>query len=301
MIDLSFKVSGFSDADSLRLTVDELYNAKLYWIFKFQRAFFSKEIRSLEDPARKSNVKLPEPLLKLNPIVVNGFLRVGGRIDQALLPYDHRHPFILPGDCFLALLIIRQAHVMTLHGGVQLTLATTRQEVWLLNGRRAVKRAMKGCKGCVLFAGRSTSQLMGDLPSFRLSPTPPFSRSGVDYAGPFPIRLTKSRGKGTMKGYICLFVCLVTRGIHLELAEDYSSEAFIAAFHRFTSRWGHCSELVSDNGPNFVGADPELRSMFNESSEFYSVTCPYLTLEGTKWLWNPPGAPHFGGIWEAGC
>ncbi len=73
-------------------------------------------------------------------------------------------------------------------------------------------------------------------------------------------------------------VCLVTRGIHLELVEDYSSEAFIAAFHRLTSRWGHCDDLVSDNGPNFVGADSELRSMFNESSEFYNVTCPHLTL-----------------------
>ena len=57
---------------------------------------------------------------------------------------------------------------------------------------------------------------------------------------------------------------------------------------------------MSDNGPNFAGADPELRGLFHESSEFYSVTCPYLTMEGTRWLWNPPGAPHFGGIWEAG-
>ncbi len=186
--------------------MNELYNSKIYWIYQFQQAYFAKEIKSLEDLKLRLSLKLPEPLLRLNPIVVNGLLRVGGRIDQALLPYDNRHPLILPGDCYLSQLIIRQAHVSTLHGSVQLTLATARPELWLLNGRQAVKKAMKGCKRCVLFAERSKNQLMGDLPYFRLSLSPPFSKSGVDYAGPFPIRLTKSRGKGTIKGYICLSV-----------------------------------------------------------------------------------------------
>ena len=131
-------------------------------------------------------------------------------------------------------------------------------------------------------------------------PPPPFAHSGIDYAGPFSIRLTKSRGNSTLKGYICLFVCLVTRGIHLELVEDYTSESFVAAFHRFTSRWGHCSELVSDQGPNLIGGDNLQREMFSESSEHFSKICPYLTQRDTTWRWNPPEAPNFGGLWEAG-
>ena len=96
---------------------------------------------------------------------------------------------------------------------------------------------------------------MGDLSPARVRPSSPFERSGVDYAGPISLRLTKTRGKGTMKGYIAIFICLATRAVHIEAVEDYSSDAFLAAFHRFTSRRGHYRELYSDQGTNFVGAD----------------------------------------------
>ena len=98
---------------------------------------------------------------------------------------------------------------------------------------------------------------MGDLPKVRVTPSSPFNRSGVDYAGPLKVRLSKTRGKGTTKGYIAVFICLATRAVHLEIVEDYSSEAFISAFHRFTSRRGHCSLLLSDQGTTFIGADAD--------------------------------------------
>ena len=93
--------------------------------------------------------------------------------------------------------------------------------------------------------------MMSDLPSARVLPCSPFQRAGIDYAGPFSVRLSKTRGRG----YIALFVCISTRAVHLEVAEDYSSEAFLSAFHRFTAHRGHCAELFSDCGTNFVGAE----------------------------------------------
>ena len=102
-----------------------------------------------------------------------------------------------------------------------------------------------------------------------------------------------------MKGYISIFICMATRAVHIELVEDYSSEAFIAAFHRFTARRGHCKELYSDQGTNFVRADTQLRHMLSESGEFYSQVTRTFTQEGTCWKFNPPSAPHFGGLWEA--
>ena len=63
-------------------------------------------------------------------------------------------------------------------------------------------------------------------------PSPPFERAGVDYAGPINVRLSKTRGKGTLKGYIAILICMATRAIHIEVVEDYTSEAFIAVFHR---------------------------------------------------------------------
>ena len=100
---------------------------------------------------------------------------------------------------------------------------------------------------------------MGELPQARVRPSSPFERSGVDYAGPINVRLTKTRCNGTMKGYIAIFICMATRAVHIEVVENYTSEAFIAAFHRFTAHRGHCRELYSDQGTNFVGADVQLR------------------------------------------
>ncbi|XP_059056086.1 uncharacterized protein LOC131849964 [Achroia grisella] len=142
---------------------------------------------------------------------------------------------------------------------------------------------------------------MGDLPSSRVTASRPFSRSGVDYCGPINVRISKGRGCRCFKGYVCLFVCMVTRAIHLEVVSDMTSEGFIAAFKRFVARRGHCQEIWSDNGTNFVGASKELRVLFKaEKSSILDEVAQCLANTGTEWHFIPPRAPNFGGIWEAG-
>ena len=63
-------------------------------------------------------------------------------------------------------------------------------------------------------AARVPSQLMGELPKARVRPSLPFERAGVDCAGPINVRLSKTREKGTMKGYIAIFVCIATRELY---------------------------------------------------------------------------------------
>ena len=96
-----------------------------------------------------------------------------------------------------------------------------------------------------------------------------------------------------------MFVCFVTKAVHLEVVSGYDSPSFIAAFRRFTARRGHCAELWSDQAKNFIGADKDLRAMLKESSEFSLQTAESLTRLGTRWHFNPPAAAHFGGLWEA--
>ena len=87
--------------------------------------------------------------------------------------------------------------------------------------------------------------------------------------------------------------------MHLEVASGYSSADFLRAFHRFTSRRGICATLTSDCGTNFVGADRELRSLFIQAKTQNQEVALLLANDGTEWRFNPPAAPHFGGLWEA--
>ncbi|GFU32891.1 integrase catalytic domain-containing protein [Trichonephila clavipes] len=142
--------------------------------------------------------------------------------------------------------------------------------------------------------------MMSDLPSSRISPA--FMRCGVDYAGPFQIKTIKGRGSKFFKAYIALFVCFTTRAIHLDLVIDFSADAFTAAQKRFISHRRKCSDIYSDCGSNFVGAKRKLMEFekLAKSDNYNKNVSKFLTDNGIKWHQNVPGAPHMGGLWEAG-
>lgn len=104
-----------------------------------------------------------------------------------------------------------------------------------------------------------------------------------------------------IKCYIALFVCLTIKAYHLELVENLTTEAFIAAFRRFTARRGIPTDLYMDNGTYFAGAKNELpRLLLEETSGCSKEIVQSLRNDGTQFHFIPPHAPHFGGLWEAG-
>ncbi|XP_041451639.1 uncharacterized protein LOC121405107 [Drosophila obscura] len=142
---------------------------------------------------------------------------------------------------------------------------------------------------------------MGDLPAVRVRPQRAFESIGVDYAGPFNISPSKGRGRTAIKGYIAVFICLVTKAIHLEPVGDLTSTAFMGALQRFIGRRGKCTHIYSDCGTNFVGANRKLQADKLAYRRYIENTIlSKLADDGITWHFNPPSAPHFGGLWEAG-
>ncbi|XP_015120757.1 uncharacterized protein LOC107043687 [Diachasma alloeum] len=101
------------------------------------------------------------------------------------------------------------------------------------------------------------------------------------------------------KAYICLFVCFATSANHLEIVTDLKSERFITAYKRFTSRRDICATRTSDRGLNCIGADRELRNLFDQAPSESADIRDRLASDGIQWIFNPPHSLHMGDKWEA--
>ncbi|GFY38284.1 uncharacterized protein TNIN_268911 [Trichonephila inaurata madagascariensis] len=75
-------------------------------------------------------------------------------------------------------------------------------------------------------------EIMAPLLSDRIEQSPPFAVTGLDFAGPIHIKISKE------KFYILLCTCAVTRALHFELVTSLTTEAFFLVFRRFISRLG---------------------------------------------------------------
>lgn len=282
------------------ITTLELTDATNLLVRITQQQEFAAEVSTC---AAGSPVPKRSILRTLNPFLDgSGVLRVGGRLANANIAFNTRHPIIMPKKSPLTELLIASAHLKNMHSGPQLTSAALRQRFWIIASKNSIKKHIHHCMICIRHSRRSGQQQMASLPERRTNPTRAFLTSGVDYAGPITTKLQPGRGTKTSKAYIALFVCFSTKATHLELVSSLTSEAFLAAFRRFVARRGICANLFSDCGTNFIGANKELRCLHKTLMEQFkdSSLSDQLSKNGTQWHFNPPGAPHFGGIWEAG-
>lgn len=235
----------------------------------------------------------------LGPFLQDGALRVGGRIQKSRLPLYTKHQYILPKHR-LTDLIIRTYHEENLHVGPNGLLSALRQRFWILGSRSAVRKITNRCVRCFRVKPKGVTQYMGNLPKSRVTPAAPFEVTGVDYAGPFSVK-QGSRKPVLVKCYIAVFVCMVTKSIHLELVSDMTSAAFIAALHRFVGRRGLVREFHSDNGSNFRGAKSELHDLYKLFRNEIAMNEVEAFCHTREIVWNfiPPEAPEFGGLWES--
>ena len=147
-----------------------------------------------------------------------------------------------------------------------------------MRGREAVKREVRRCVICLKWEGKPYStHAIPDLPEERVSQDPPFTNTGVDFAGPLYVQGLHSTDK--TKVYVCLFTCASTRAVHLELITNLSGSSFLQAFRRFSGRRGLPSVLISDNAKTFKATSAEVKRVVRVQEvqqyvEFYSREGP---------------------------
>lgn len=95
---------------------------------------------------------------------------------------------------------------------------------------------------------------------------------------------------------------MATKAGHLELVNSLTTEAFLAALKRLMARRGMVADIWSDNATNFTGADRKLKRLYNflQNEKNQSELIDATQINNIRWHFNPPLAPHFGGLWETG-
>ena len=275
------------------LSVPELHDAEMSLVRLAQQEGFPAEYKSLQQ-----NNELDErsSIFSLTPFldVSLDMIRVGGRLHHASIVDEAKHQFLLPYDHHITRLLARDAHMRLMHGGPEHMIASLRQRFWPVKCRQMVKKIQHDCMDCRRKSVQPAVPLMANLPKQRISGfTRPFQFTGLDYFGP----MTAKRARSRVKKWGCIFTCLVTRAIHLELADSLLTDDFIMALRCFICRRGQPAEIFSDNGTNFKGAERELQENLHQLDQ--ERIHKFLQRSHTTWHFIPPYSPHFGGVWES--
>lgn len=284
------RIKGLAINTDSVLNAREIKTAELEINKLVQREGFSKEYTLLTKKADRSSYT--DIMLNLGLYLENNLIRCGGRIHTTkLLPEATKHPILLPSRHHLTKLLIHKCHETNHHYGVNSTVAYLRQKWWVPKIRQSVKGVLRNCNLCKKYQGNPYSPSdVPPLPDFRTNIYEPFTITGVDFTGALKV---KGENSSVTKAYIVLFTCATTRAIHLDLVSDLTSQNFLNALKRFTSRQGLPQVILSDNATTFVNTASYLEDLKGDphlNNHLASINC--------EWKFIPARAPWFGAIWE---
>lgn len=275
---------------TLQLSVKHLKQAEHMWLQNSQWRCFAEEFRAL---SRGKEIEKKSRIFNLAPELCNdGVLRMKTRLNNAPVQYTTPSPIILDGRDILTKLLIAREHKRSAHVHNEAVINILRQEYWILNLRSTVKTVARSCQLCRVRRANPRAQPLGDLPAERLQPFQrPFTYCAQDYMGPLCVTI----GRRREKRWVCLYTCLTSRAVHLEVVHTLSTDSAIMALRRFAARRGWPRVMWSDNATCFKGAAAELREAF---TQWLPHLRDYATQHHMEWKFIPPGNPSAGGAWE---
>ena len=273
------------------LTAEDYQRAETEILLRAQKQSFPDDYKLL---AGGKPVTPSSRLLTLSPVLdsTSGLIRVGGRLRRLEDVDVPLHPVVLDAAHPVTHLLIQKYDSDLHHPGPERVFSELRRAFWIIRGREAVRKHQRGCTECQRWRGQPSVPRMADLPEARLRiHKPPFYSTGVDCFGPMLVKV----GRRQEKRWGIIFKCMTTRAVHLDLLKNMDSDAYLMALRRFAARRGTPAEVWSDRGTNFKGAQRELREAFENMAPELQQR---LARQKIKFNFNPPAAPHFGGVWE---
>lgn len=254
---------------------------------------------STECYKRSSQGKVGGKFCSLKPALVEDLWVVGSRFQFNPMVPENDPQYLLPTTHPVTKLMMMQAHQDTGHRGRDSTLARFRQKFWIPQGSKIASSTVENCQMCKVKKPTLLTQRMGDLPTVRSKPAPPFTFVAVDYFGHFLVRGDIQK-RVTGKAWGIIFTDLVSRAVFLEAVFGYDTASFLLALNKFASCRGYPREIYSDPGSNLVGASNELKehwqNMWKEDADHISSET---AKNGLEWKLSSADSPWRNGAVEA--
>ena len=143
------------------LTTEDIALGEIEIVKLCQMQGFSDELMTLQ---KGDKLKRSRHIIKLDPVVQDGILRVGGRLHQSALPADANHPVILPKNHHVSTFILRHVHQETGHSGRNYTLSKLRERFWVPQADSALRKILSKCVICRKISAKPGEQRMANLP-----------------------------------------------------------------------------------------------------------------------------------------
>ena len=187
-------------------------------------------------------------LQSVNPFIDEvGLVHLSGRQANCELSYSQRYPVILHGSHQLTQLIISHEHHQLLHAGPTFVIAPLNRRFHIISIRRHVRSITRGCITCCRESIKLRHQKMGKLPTERITPSHPgiVFAIVVDYAGPVKIKSGLKCKPIIVKAYICVFVAMSVKAVHIEVVSDLTTGVFLSCLRRFITRRSKPKTIMS--------------------------------------------------------
>lgn len=271
------------------ITPSHLEEAEAKAISLTQSVSFPQEISQLK---REEEISKTSTIRRLTPFLDNqGMLRLNSR-STSNLTYGEKYPLIIPKS-ELSKLLIDHFHRKTHHAGTNVTISALRQAgYWVIGASATARSIIFNCINCRRIRSKPVEQIMGQLPEERTEPSPPFTHIGMDVFGHFIVKDRRSE----IKRWGIVFTCTYSRGIHIELLDDLTTDSFLQALRRFQAIRGQVKTILCDNGTNFIGGRNQLIKDLVSMDD--SQLKAYLLDNKIEFKTNTPSASHQGGLWE---
>lgn len=205
-------------------------------------------------------------LSSLSPFLNHRILRVGDRFRNAKLSCEQKHHIILPAKVWVVLLHIRWVHKQYFHANKLFIINFLNSQFWIVGNLKAVmKKMIFDCVVCRRYRGEIFSADNELVTRIQSQPRTSVFKCWSRFCRVFQCSCINHRTTKTTKVCAVIFVCSVSRAIHIEGVSNLTTASFLDVLKRFMSRQWLPQLMLSDNGRTFVWVKNRLKRWYRLS------------------------------------